>query len=337
MKGRDIGFAGSPVIFRHRYCGQLVAAVNKDGFIYVWRATKVAAGTLFRLRLSSPTNAAPLLSQPAYSGLTGAIYVATPGRLVRVDVTRRCRGRVTWGSESATGCSTARRRLPGTPSGWQRTPTAVRACSASTRAPASTASGPSSAAPRTSRRPSSVIGSFSPATTAACRPSCSTRLARGPSGRTRAPCPSTAASPTDCTAGRAVRTASTRVTTEGARGASVYPRNAIRVARVSAQTGMISLGDRVTDCGCRQVRLWTADAGVHWHATREGAGGGFVGAGRHALVVARRESLPRGCAGPPASAGAGCADSGSRSIKGVILDAKPAAGRRRRARQHSNG
>ena len=38
MKGRDIGFVGSPVIFRHRFCGQLVAAVNKDGFLYVWRA-----------------------------------------------------------------------------------------------------------------------------------------------------------------------------------------------------------------------------------------------------------------------------------------------------------
>ena len=61
MHGLDIGFAGSPVLFSHRFCGDLVAAVNKDGFVYVWRADRVAAGTLFRLRLSRPTGAAPLL------------------------------------------------------------------------------------------------------------------------------------------------------------------------------------------------------------------------------------------------------------------------------------
>ena len=103
MHGLDIGFAGSPVLFSHRFCGDLVAAVNKDGFVYVWRSDRVAAGTLFRLRLSRPTSATPLLSQPAYSPRTGAIYVATPGRLVRVDINQRCRGQVTWGRKVGNG------------------------------------------------------------------------------------------------------------------------------------------------------------------------------------------------------------------------------------------
>src|SRR5262245_308897 len=61
-RGLDIGFSGSPIPFTHPSCGDLVAAINKDGFIYVWRATNVTAGTLFRLRLSNPTTHAPLLS-----------------------------------------------------------------------------------------------------------------------------------------------------------------------------------------------------------------------------------------------------------------------------------
>ena len=61
--------------------------LNKNGFLYVWRATG-GRGAALQLRLSNPTLAAPLLSQPAYSARTGALYVATPGRLVRVDVNR---------------------------------------------------------------------------------------------------------------------------------------------------------------------------------------------------------------------------------------------------------
>ena len=115
MRGRDIGFAGSPVIFRHRVCGDLVAAVNKDGYIYVWRATQVAAGTLFRLRLSSPTAAPPLLSQPAYSPRTGALYVATPGRARSRRRHEPLPGARDVGKRrSATASSTARRRSPET-------------------------------------------------------------------------------------------------------------------------------------------------------------------------------------------------------------------------------
>ena len=219
MKGRDIGFAGSPVIFRHRSCGQLVAAVNKDGFIYVWRATKVAAGTLFRLRLSNPTNAAPLLSQPAYSGLTGAIYVATPGRLVRVDVTRRCRGRVTWGKRVGNGLFNGSPTIAGDTVWLAENAiggSSLLGFDARTGVNRFRAKlgGPTYVAP-------TVVGDriFLPNYNGGVQGFVLDSARARTVGTDRAPCPSTVASPTDCTAGRAVRTASTRATTEGARGA----------------------------------------------------------------------------------------------------------------------
>ena len=99
----DLDFVGSPVLFRHATCGQLAAGLNKNGFLYVWRVQRLAAGPLVTLRLSKPTLAAPLLTQAAYSPRTGALYVSTPSRLVRVDLDRRCRGRVKWGRKVGSG------------------------------------------------------------------------------------------------------------------------------------------------------------------------------------------------------------------------------------------
>ena len=321
MKGRDIGFAGSPVIFRHRYCGQLVAAVNKDGFIYVWRATKVAAGTLFRLRLSSPTNAAPLLSQPAYSGLTGAVYVATPGRLVRVDVTRRCRGRVTWGKRVGNGLFNGSPTIAGN-TVWlaenANGGSSLLGFDARTGVNRFRAKlgGPTYVAP-------TVVGDriYLPSYNGGVQGFVLDSARARTVGTDESPLPEHR-SFANGLYGWASREDGVYASDDG--GSSwrlVYPRNAIRVARVSAQTGMISLGDRVTDCGCRQVRLWTADAGVHWHATREGAGGGFVGGGG-TLWWWRGGSLSRAAVWPPAKRG--LRRQRVARIKGVILDAKPA-------------
>ena len=97
----DLDFVGAPVIFTHPSCGELVAVLNKDGYLYAWRSERVSAGTIFRLRLS--TRAAPLLTQLAYSPLTGALYASTPRSLVRVDVDSRCKGRVRWSRRVGSG------------------------------------------------------------------------------------------------------------------------------------------------------------------------------------------------------------------------------------------
>jgi hypothetical protein len=101
---------------------------------------------------------------------------------------------------------------------------------------------------------------------------------------------------------------------------AVYPRHASRVARVSAQTGMIAVGDRVSACNCRQVRLWTADAGIHWHMTREAVGDGFVGAAG-TLWWWRGGRLHKAAAWPPGPKG--LRRQNVSSVKGAIVDAKP--------------
>jgi hypothetical protein len=278
MKGRDIGFAGSPVIFRHASCGQLVAAINKDGFIYVWRATRVAAGTLFRLRLSNPTHAAPLLSQPAYSPLTGAVYVATPGRLVRVDVTRRCKGRLTWGKRVGSGLFNGSPTIAGN-TVWL----AENAIGGSSLLGFDARTG-------ANRYRSRLAGAtYVAPTVVGDRIYLPTYIGgvQGfvlDSGRARlvgsdeTPLPEHR-SFADGLHGWVSKEDGVFATDDGGRSwRLVYPRSAIRVARVTAQTGMISLGDRATRCGCKQARLWTADGGLHWHWTRQVVGEGFVGA-----------------------------------------------------------
>src|SRR4029453_5957200 len=64
----------------------------------------------------------------------------------------------------------------------------------------------------------------------------------------------------------------------GATWRLVYPRSAVPVARVSPSSGMISVGDRISRCGCRQVRLWTANGGTSWTRTPSAVGSGFAAA-----------------------------------------------------------
>jgi outer membrane protein assembly factor BamB len=319
MRGRDIGFAGSPVLFRHVSCGDLVAAVNKDGFIYVWRSTNVAAGTLFRLRLSNPTQAAPLLSQPAYSARTGAIYVATPGRLVRVDVDRRCKGRVNWGRRVGSGLFNGSPTIAGN-TVWL----AENAIGGSSLLGFDARTGrnrlrialggPTYVAP-------TIVGDrlYLPNYTGGVQgfvlDSGRARIV----GADETPIPEHR-SFADALHGWISREDGVFATDDGGRSwRLIYPRNAIRVARVTATTGMIGLGDRVTDCGCRQVRLWTVDGGIHWHATKQAVGGGFAGGGGM-LWWWRGGSLYRAALWPPAKQG--LRRQRVARIKGVILDAK---------------
>jgi hypothetical protein len=100
----------------------------------------------------------------------------------------------------------------------------------------------------------------------------------------------------------------------------LYPRSAIRVARVTADSGLASFGDRVTGCGCKQARLWTADGGATWHTTEEGAGTGFTGAAG-TLWWWRGDRLYKAAAWPPGRLG--IRPRFVTRIKGAIVDAKP--------------
>ena len=109
----------------------------------------------------------------------------------------------------------------------------------------------------------------------------------------------------------------------GATWRLVYPRSAVRVARVSPSSGMIAVGDRSSKCGCRQVRLWTANGGATWARTPQAVGSGFTAAGG-TLWWWRGASLYRAAAWPPGRAGL----KGVRAAsgKGAIVDVQPVPG-----------
>jgi PQQ-like domain len=298
----DLDFVGSPVVFPHPSCGELVGVLNKDGWLYLWRSAAVRAGTVSTLELADPRRAAPLLSQLAYSPLTGALYVSTPSRLVRVDVNRRCKARVKWGKRVGSGLFNGSPTIAG-----QTVWLAENAIGGSAllgfdartgrnRFRARLA-GPTYVAP-------TVVGD---------------RIYLGTytggvqgfvlaSGRARVVGTDESSLPehrsyADGLHGWASREDGVYATDDGGQTwRSVYPRSAIRVARVSARSGMIALGDRVSDCGCRQVRLWTSDAGLHWHPTREGVGKGFAAAAG-TLWWWRGGSLYQAAAWPPGRQG----------------------------------
>jgi PQQ-like domain len=316
----DLDFAGSPVLFPHRACGELVAVLNKDGYLYAWRSARLRAGTIFRLRLSNRKRAGNLLTQLAYSPLTGALYASTPSSLVRVDVGRRCKGRVRWSRRVGSGSFNSSPTVAGNTVWLAENAiggSALVGFDARTGRNRFRAAlgGPTYVAP-------TIVGdrlylpSYNGGVQGFVLDSARARIV----GKDESPLPEHR-SFANGLYGWASREDGVYASDDG--GSSwrlVYPRNAIRVARVSAQTGMISLGDRVTDCGCRQVRLWTADAGVHWHATREGAGGGFVGGGG-TLWWWRGGNLYRAAVWPPAKPG--LRRKRVARTKGVILDAKP--------------
>ncbi len=320
---RDFGFSGSPVIFRHRFCGELAGVLNKDGYVYVWRTAKVAAGRLFRLRLSRSTVAAPLLSQPAYSERTGALYVATPGRLVRIDINRRCRGRVTWGKPVGSGLFNGSPTIAGQ-TVWlaenANGGSALLGFDARTGAKRFRAAlaGPAYVAP-TVVGDRLYLGTFTGGVQGFALASDLKRVVGA--DETRLPEHRSFA---DGLHGWASREDGVYATEDGGLSwRAIYPRSAVRVARVSALTGMIAVGERVSPCGCKQVRLWTADGGLSWHPTPQGVGGGFVGAAG-TLWWWRGDRLYRAAQWPPGPAGLRARHAAH--LPGSIVDAAPVPG-----------
>ena len=100
----------------------------------------------------------------------------------------------------------------------------------------------------------------------------------------------------------------------GATWSLIYPHTAARLVRTSALTGILATGDRVSRCGCRLLRFWTGDAGEHWHATREAAGDGLVGAAG-TLWWWRGDALYRARFWPP----------GPRGLRGRLVARRPGA------------
>jgi outer membrane protein assembly factor BamB len=96
----DFGFGSTPVVFKAGDCGALVAAEGKDGAVYLWQRTKLAAGPVQRLVLAFP---ATLYGSPAWDPKTQQLFLTTtqgysgqPAGLDALAVTKKCRLRRAW-------------------------------------------------------------------------------------------------------------------------------------------------------------------------------------------------------------------------------------------------
>jgi outer membrane protein assembly factor BamB len=92
----DLDFSGSPIVFPRTGCGELVAAANKNGRLYLWRTAAIAAGPVGAVTVRRVEFRRPLLTQPAYSPRTRSIYVVTNVSLTRIAVTADCTPRIVW-------------------------------------------------------------------------------------------------------------------------------------------------------------------------------------------------------------------------------------------------
>jgi hypothetical protein len=92
----DLDFVGSPVVFTRQGCGPLVAAVDKNDTVYLWRAGAVGAGPVAELSLQQYDAADPMLAQLAWAPAESSLYTATGTQLVRIAVGADCSARLEW-------------------------------------------------------------------------------------------------------------------------------------------------------------------------------------------------------------------------------------------------
>ena len=101
-KPLDLDMSGTPVVVRAPGCPALVAAENKNGFLYVWRLGALDDGVVWSKRLAPKLN-----GQPAWSPVTRSLYVVGHSAAFRLQLTRRCAFRVVWklplGSDAVNG------------------------------------------------------------------------------------------------------------------------------------------------------------------------------------------------------------------------------------------
>jgi outer membrane protein assembly factor BamB len=70
----DYDFGATPLLFRPAGCPPLVAALNKDGDIYLWRRDRLATGPYQTIPIAFP---ATLFGVPAWDAATSTVYLTT--------------------------------------------------------------------------------------------------------------------------------------------------------------------------------------------------------------------------------------------------------------------
>jgi outer membrane protein assembly factor BamB len=287
----DLDFVGSPVVFTRPPCGELAVAANKNGSLYGWRTDRIADGPAFELQLQPTDPFRPLLTQPAYSPRTQSIYVVTFDRVVRAAVGADCRATVVWSRPLAVSS------LHGSPTiaadeVWvtiSTRPTALLSIDARTGAVRRRIElGATTLVAPTIVNGSVFLGAMHGF------PARSPKSAAGPASPVRVH-----RSFLDERHGWESRETGVYATDNGGRSwRRVFPKPAVRVARTSKLSGVISVGDLTTGCRCSTRRLITRDGGKTWIRTTA-VGERFAGAGRNLYwwsgrVLSRVESWPAG-------------------------------------------
>jgi hypothetical protein len=261
--GADTDLVGSPVVFEPPGCGELVAAIKKDGTLFAWRAEDLAAGPLWRVEIERFDESNPVLAQPAYDPRLNAIVAVTGKRIVRVDVGGDCAPHVAWSRALGTTTENGLPTIDGSTvwvalSGKSWTLAAFDAATGSIRRRVPIG-GPVLTAP-TIVNGEVVLGSFAGGVQA---------FGSAPAGEVRAAV--AVAGHSSRLTGRLAwvsRSDGVYASDDGGVGwRRIYAHPAIHVLRTSRTAGLIAVGAPPPACTCHPRILWTTSAGRTWHET----------------------------------------------------------------------
>jgi PQQ-like domain len=291
--GADADLVGSPVVLDRAGCGEVVAAMRKDGTLYGWRADDIAHGPLWHVPIEQFDESNPVLAQPAYDASLNGVVVVTGKRIARVDVAADCTARVAWSRQLGTTTENGLPTIDGgliwvTLSGKSWTLAAIDAATGAigARVPIG---GPVLTAP-TIVGGQLLLGSFAGGVQAfgSAAGAAASRAALGVAGHS---------SRLGGGSSWVSRSDGVYATDDGGREwRRIYAQPATRVVRTSRSAGLIAVGTPPPACACYTRILWTTTAGRQWHrtnavtATSAGAGAQLFwldAAGRRLLLVRR--------------------------------------------------
>jgi outer membrane protein assembly factor BamB len=105
--GADEDFGAAPVLFQPAGCPPLAAMNNKQGYLYVWDRTAIAAGPLMTLGVSD--GAAPFVGAPAWSDEASMLFDAEAkgpagdAGVVGIRISSDCKPHTVWRTSTGVG------------------------------------------------------------------------------------------------------------------------------------------------------------------------------------------------------------------------------------------
>lgn len=259
----DFDFSGSPVVFTPPGCGELVAAANKNGRVYLWKSADITAGAVADVAVQAQSLQQPLITQLAYAARTRSLYVVTFTSLVRVALDGCDGAHVAWKASFPHATLQGSPTVAG-PLVWlalSGSAGRLRAYDAATgRLRFDRALGGISFAPPSLAGGWLFEGAEHALTGTQTTPSAAAKQASSLRAYT---------SWSDKQHGWQSRESGVFATDDGGKTwRRIYATYALRVQRLSETRGVLSVGTDAVSCACRQRQLWTGDGGATWHETR---------------------------------------------------------------------